>query len=230
MAQSTLNYPPTVVEDQLDTMVNTMERQLREYGIENLEQYLQQMGQTVEQYRDSMRDQAEIMAKRNLLISEVFRQEGISVSDEEIDERIDRMLGIVPGGENPEDENIAAEAAPDEETHEHEAHEHGEHEGHSHEGHSHDEHEGHSHGEESADTMHALRDMMKSGSGRAVLESQILQESSIARLLAIVRGEEVPERPAPVAAAEGESSEPVADETATNENATDEAPTGESAA
>jgi hypothetical protein len=45
--------------------------------------------------------------------------------------------------------------------------------------------------------MHALRDMMKSGSGRAVLESQILQENSIARLLAIVRGEEVPERPAP---------------------------------
>ena len=157
MAQSTLDYPPTVVEDQLDTMANTLERQLREYGIENLEQYLQQMGQTVEQYRDSLRPQAEIMAKRNLVISEIFRQEGITVTDEEIDERISKMLGEELGGED------------------------------------------------GADTARALRDMMKSGSGRAVLESQILQESSINRLLAIARGEEVPDRPAPKA--EGETTE-----------------------
>jgi trigger factor len=189
MAQSTLDYPPTVVEDQLDTMVNTLERQLREFGIDNLEQYLQQMGQTVEQYRDGLRAQAEIMAKRNLIISEIFRQEGISVTDEEIDERINRMLGINTGAAE-----AGSEASP--EGHSHDEHDH---EGHDHEEHDHDDHdhEGHDHGADNADTMHALRDMMKSGSGRAVLESQILQENSIARLLAIVRGEEVPERPAP---------------------------------
>ncbi len=114
MAQSTLDYPPTVVEDQLDTMVNTLERQLREYGIENIEQYLQQMGQTIEQYRDSMRPQAEIMAKRNLIISEIFRQEGISVTDEEIDERINRMLGVELGAANAANEIVADEAAADE--------------------------------------------------------------------------------------------------------------------
>jgi FKBP-type peptidyl-prolyl cis-trans isomerase (trigger factor) len=135
-----------------------------------------------------MRPQAEIMAKRNLLISEIYRQEGISVTDEEIDERITRMVG--------------------EET------------------------------EESADTVRALRDMMKSGSGRAVLESQILQEKSIARLLAIVRGEELPERPAP----KEESAETPSEAATEAENApqeapvaqiapsTDEAATGESAA
>jgi hypothetical protein len=48
-----------------------------------------------------------------------------------------------------------------------------------------------------ADSIRALRDMMMSGSGRAVLESQILQEHSIQRLLAIVRGEELPPRPEP---------------------------------
>ena len=87
------------------------------------------------------------MAKRNLVISELFRREGIGVTDEEIDARIDQMVG--------------------EET------------------------------EESADATRALRSMMKSGSGRAVLESQILQEKSIQRLLAIVRGDELPELPAP---------------------------------
>src|SRR5690606_25883379 len=56
-------------------------------------------------------------------------------------------------------------------------------------------------------TMNALRDMLKSGSGRSVLESQILQENSIARLLAIVRGEELPERPAPQEETDEETSE-----------------------
>ena len=147
IAQSTMNYPPTVIEDQIDTMVGQLERQLRDYGIENIEQYLQHIGQSVEDYRESLRPQAEIMAKRNLVISELFRREGISVTDEEIDARIDQMVG--------------------EET------------------------------EESADATRALRSMMKSGSGRAVLESQILQEKSIQRLLAIVRGDELPELPAP---------------------------------
>jgi trigger factor len=224
MAQSTLNYPPTVVEDQLDTMVNTLERQLREYGIENMEQYLQQMGQSIEQYRDSLRPQAEVMAKRNLLISEIFRQEGISVSDEEIDERINRMLGITPTTSEAEDitdietAEAVIEASLDDDVeddeHEHddddeydvEANDHDddEHDHHHHEGHDHDhdhdhDHTGHTHAANDADTMRALRDMMKSGSGRAVLESQILQENSIARLLAIVRGEEVPPRPEPKA-------------------------------
>ena len=218
MEQSTLDYPPAVVEDQLDTMVNTLERQLREYGIEHLEQYLEQMGQTVEQYRDSMRPQAEVMAKRNLLISEIFRQEGITVSEDEIEARIDQMLGIgtVDGAGDgtvdaavesasdageAADEDVATEAATDEattadaETDEATA-----------ELAASDATED-TDAEEAApavpgadaDTMRSLREMMKSGSGRSVLESQILQENSITRLLAIVRGEELPPRPEPVA-------------------------------
>lgn len=178
MAQSTMSYPPTVVEDQLDTMVNSLERQLRDYGIDNIEQYLQQVGQTVEDYRESLRPQAEIMAKRNLLISEIFRQEGITVSDEDIEKRVDTMMGDQTG-----------EAAD-------------------------------------SDSVRALRDMLLSGSGRAVLESQILQENSIQRLLAIVRGDELPERPAPQAEAEttetpieaGQASESAADEAASTES------------
>lgn len=230
MAQSTLDYPPAVVEDQLDTMVNTLERQLREYGIEHLEQYLQQMGQTVEQYRDSMRPQAEVMAKRNLLISEIFRQEGITVSEDEIEARIDQMLGIgtvdniaeataedaAEDAGSDEDATDATDAdASDEATAELAASE------------ATDETE-----EEDAaavapavpgadaDTMRSLREMMKSGSGRAVLESQILQENSITRLLAIVRGEELPPRPEPNAEAET-ATDDTSDEAAASESADD---------
>jgi trigger factor len=223
MAQSTMNYPPTVVEDQLDTMLNTLERQLREYGIENIEQYFQQIGQTIDDYRDSIRPQAEIMARRNLLISEIFRQEGITVSDAEIDERINRMLGIPasdasaieaatdPNAEaatetvtetvtesDAETATVETSTAEAEHDHDHE--------------HDHDDDDDHDHDHDlelddaaNADTLRALRDMMMSGSGRAVLESQILQENSIARLLAIVRGQEVPPRPEPKAPASEEA-------------------------
>jgi trigger factor len=232
LEQSKLEYPPTVVEDQIDTMVSTMERQLREYGIENLQQYLQQVGQTMEEYRDSVRPQAELMAKRNLLISEIYRQEGISVNDEEIDERIDRMLGIQPGATELDSEaseetakelaaveNALEAAEAEADTHEL-SHDH-EHEHHHH--HDHDHEHDHEHGEpmSNADTMRALRDMMKSGSGRAVLESQILQEHSIERLLAIARGQEVPDRPAPKAD-EAPAAESAPAESAPAESSADE--------
>lgn len=173
LAQSTLDYPPAVVEDQLDTMMSQMERQLRDYGFPNLEQYLQQMGQTVEQYRDSIRDQAELMAKRNLLISELYRLEGIEATDEEVEERINRIIG--------------------------------------------------DDAESNSDAVQAFRDMMMSGSGRAVLESQILQEKSIERLLAIARGEDVPP-PAPKPAPETAAATPATEEVAAEEAA---APEGE---
>ncbi len=152
VAQSKLDYPPVVVEDQLDVMVSEFERQLRQFGIENLDAYLSQVGQTREQYRDSLREQAEIIARRNLVISELYRKEGIEVTDEEIDERIDAMVGSSAGE-----------------------------------------------GEEENESARALRDMMRSGAGRSILESQILQDKALERLLAIVRGEDLPEIPAPQA-------------------------------
>jgi trigger factor len=163
LAQSELNYPPVVVEDQIDVMVQEFGRQLRQYGIESLEDYLRQIGQSLEEYRDSLREQAELIARRNLVISELYRQEGIEVTDEDIDARVDRMLG--------------------------------------------------SNGDEDSDSARALRDMMRSGAGRSILESQILHDKALDRLLAIVRGEELPERPVAAAAEASPAAEPAAEET-----------------
>jgi len=202
------------------------------------------VGQTMEEYRESIRPQAEIMAKRNLIISEIYRQEGISINDTEIDERIDRMLGIQPGtaeaggeamaeeqteGEEAEGESLVEAHADEAEAHDHDLDHEQEHLEHEHEHHEHDHDHNHSQGEpaSNADTMRALRDMMKSGSGRAVLESQILQEHSIERLLAIARGEEVPDRPAPkeeaAPVAEGTPVAEISEEPASEEASADEA-------
>ncbi len=148
VTQSQLDYPPVVVEDQLDAMVNEFERQLRQYGIDNLDSYLAQTSQSQEEYRESLREQAEITAERNLVISELYRQEGLQVTDEEIEQRIRTMVGEPEGDEEPED---------------------------------------------SAQSRRMVSDMMRSGAGRSILESQLLQGKTLERLLAIVRGEEIPE-------------------------------------
>lgn len=92
LAQSKLNYPPVVIEDQLDSMLNDMEMQLRRFGIENLDSYLSQVGQSRDQMRANMRPEAQRQAERNLIISEVLRAEALTVSDEEVEARIDVLL------------------------------------------------------------------------------------------------------------------------------------------
>jgi len=156
VAQSTLNYPPVVIEDQLDSMIEEFERQLRQLGIDSLENYLRQTGgQSLEEYRERLRPEAKRLAEQNLVLSEVLRTEKLQVSDEAIEARIRTMLGVGEGeGADNEDES-----------------------------------------------MRSVVDMLRSGAGRSILESQLLREEALQRLLAIARGEEVP--PLPPAEAQG---------------------------
>ena len=154
--QSTMVYPPVVVEDQIDAMVNEFDRQLRQYGIDGVSNYLSQIGQSMEEYRESLREQAEIAARRNLIISELYQLEGLEATDEDVEERIQSMFGDVDA--------------------------------------------------EHAEAAEAYRNMMRSDAGRSILGSQILQQKALERLLAIARGEEVPEPVRkPEAAAEGDT-------------------------
>jgi trigger factor len=100
--KSELNYPPVVVEDQLDSMLQTLERNLRRYGIENLESFLRQSHQNPDEYREQMRPEAVKQAQRNLILSEVIKQEGIEATAEEIEQHLRQLLGVSPGEEIPE--------------------------------------------------------------------------------------------------------------------------------
>lgn len=142
LAVSKLNYPPVVVEDQIDSMVSEFDRQLRQFGIDGVENYLKQMGQSLEDYRARLRPDALKLAERNLILSEVLRTEGLQATDTEIEERITTMLG----------------------------------------------------GDEAAKTESAqnVAEQLRSGPSRSILESQVLREKALHRLLDIVRGKEVP--------------------------------------
>lgn len=169
LEQATLDYPPTVVEDQLDAMMGDYEQRLRQFGIESLEDFLRQSGQDPAEYRESQREAAKLIAERNLVISELLRAEQIEVAEEDIEAKIGQIVGSSDEGDD-----------------------------------------------EARDTSKSLAEMLRSGSGRPLLESQILQEKTLDRLLAIVRGEEVPELSAPAAeAAEGERGDELTVESAT---------------
>jgi FKBP-type peptidyl-prolyl cis-trans isomerase (trigger factor) len=104
-----------------------------------------------------------------LILSELLRVENITVSDEEVEQRINFLLA----NNDP-------------------------------------------------DTSQQLATMFRHESGRAILESQLLREKSVERLLAIARGKG-DEAPAPAAAAEDAPTEaaPAAEETESTASTTE---------
>ncbi|MFN3979712.1 MAG: trigger factor [Caldilinea sp.] len=97
---SELEYPPAVIEDQLDGMVRDMDQRLRRMGLgEGLEGYLRMINQSEDEYRESLRSEASKLALRNLVLSEVIKQEGIEATDEDIEEHIKQLVGVNENGE-----------------------------------------------------------------------------------------------------------------------------------
>ncbi|MEM7131921.1 MAG: trigger factor [Chloroflexota bacterium] len=209
MEQSSLNYPPAVIEDQLNSMMTEYENQIKQYGIQDIDAYLDNIGQTREQLREEQREAATQIAERNLIISEIIQQEGLTAEDEDIDRQIKIMLGEDPDADEAEatepdsDVDGMSEVADDAEG----ASASDEIEGG-------DENEGASivepNSDESEEVSQAAqqRDMMfqmfREGPGRAMIMSQVLTEKAHERLVAIAKGEELPE-PTPLSAKEDES-------------------------
>jgi len=85
--QASIEYPPVMVEEQLDTMLDDLEERLESQGL-NLEDQLKLIGQTEERLREGWRPQAEQAVRRGLVVRELIHEEGLVVDGEEIDERI----------------------------------------------------------------------------------------------------------------------------------------------
>ncbi|MBX2997831.1 MAG: trigger factor [Caldilineaceae bacterium] len=165
---SELDYPPAAVDLELDQMARNTDMQVRQMGLQGLEHFLQLTGQTMQQYRDGLREQAERLLRRSLVIGQIADAERIKPTEAEFDERLNRIFGA--GDEDATDEQ-----------------------------------------KESRDNV---LDMMRRAPNRAVIDEQIISEKTVARILAIARGEEVPElgadvdeAPAEEAAAEEASAE-----------------------
>ena len=82
--------PEVMYENRLDEMVSDYRYRLEQQGLK-LEMYLQYLGQTVEQFRESFKEQAEKQVKIRLALEAVAAAEGIVVSDEEFEAEINRI-------------------------------------------------------------------------------------------------------------------------------------------
>jgi trigger factor len=84
---ATIEYPPDVVDDRVDSMLESLEQRLEPQGIA-MDDYFKLSGQTEEEVRDSMRAQAVTSVERGLVLGEFAQQENIDVEGDEVEERI----------------------------------------------------------------------------------------------------------------------------------------------
>jgi len=90
VAQSSVDYPPTMLTAELDDYVKDFDRRLREQKL-TLEDYLKIEGKTAEQFREEVKPQAEARLKRSLVIGKIVDNEHIGVGPEEVEERISNL-------------------------------------------------------------------------------------------------------------------------------------------
>ena len=82
--------PEGMIDEEVEKMVEEMNANLSYQGL-NIDQYLQYMGMTLEDYKKEMRGQAEKRIRLNLGLEAVATQEKVEVSDEDIDAKIKEL-------------------------------------------------------------------------------------------------------------------------------------------
>ena len=94
--QSSIKFPPTLLESELDDYVKDFDRRLREQKL-TLEDYLKIEGKTAEQFREEVKPQAEARMKRSLVIGKIVEREQVTVDSSDVEERISNLS--TPWGE-----------------------------------------------------------------------------------------------------------------------------------
>ncbi len=82
-----IEIPHSMVHSEMEQILNYQRQQMRQQGIE-LEQYLQFVGQSVEQYTHSLHEPAEDQLKVQLVLKAVAQAEGLTLTDEDKDNEI----------------------------------------------------------------------------------------------------------------------------------------------
>jgi trigger factor len=84
VAQSEVRYPPMMVEDALDNMIEDLGKRIQREQHMSLEDAIQLQGITQEQLRAQMKPQAEEDVKRSLVLSKFAEEQHITVDDDEV--------------------------------------------------------------------------------------------------------------------------------------------------
>lgn len=85
--QIDIELPEAMVNAQIDSLMNNYAARLEQQGI-SLEMYLQYMQMDMDKLRSDLKEPAEMQIKQQLALDAVVAAEGITVSDEDMDEEI----------------------------------------------------------------------------------------------------------------------------------------------
>jgi len=88
---SEVEYPPALVEREIDRLLSEEARQFTE-GVIGLENYLRTINKTMDDHREELRPIADRRVVRSLVLGKIAEDEKIEVDDSEIDAEVDRML------------------------------------------------------------------------------------------------------------------------------------------
>ncbi len=88
---STIEMPKVLIEEELNNLSKVMQDRAQGAGVA-WEQYLQNMKQTEEEFREGMRPEAEKRAKQRLVIGKILSETKIVLTDDEIHNAAQEML------------------------------------------------------------------------------------------------------------------------------------------
>jgi len=89
-----LEFPPILVELEIDGLLNEQSRRLQ-MGGRGLEEYLRSINKTEEELREELRPLATKRVTRSLVLGKIVEEEKIEVSDSEMDAEIENMIKSV---------------------------------------------------------------------------------------------------------------------------------------
>lgn len=91
---ATLEYPKVLVDREIDHLVReSMGNDQAQYR-----NYLQRLGRTEEEYRETLRDAADLRVRRSLVLSQLAETEDLEATDEEVEEELDKL--VAPMGDD----------------------------------------------------------------------------------------------------------------------------------
>ncbi|AIQ14113.1 trigger factor [Paenibacillus durus] len=89
-ANAEVEIPQAMIDSEIESMVRDFDMRLRQQGM-NMDMFLSFSGQTQDDLREQMKNDAEQRVRNNLVLEVIAKQEDISVSDEEVEEELSKM-------------------------------------------------------------------------------------------------------------------------------------------
>ena len=85
-----VEIPEVMINHETENMVNDYSQRLQQQGL-NIQQFLQITNQTVDQLKESMKDDAVKRIKTNLALAEIAKLENVEVTDEDVNKELQNM-------------------------------------------------------------------------------------------------------------------------------------------